>query len=302
VTRPRPGSRPYLALGVGVLALGFSAIFVRWAAAPGPVTGLYRMAIATLSVTPLILRPGVWRRLSNSPGVPWAIFGGVFLSADLALWNTAVNMTSAATATLFANTAPLWVALAGLWIFGERLSGRFWLGLAFTLVGAAAVVGVDIAGRIALGWGDGLAWAAGVFYAGYFICTQRGRAWLGSIDYVWVAGAASTITLLGISLAMGFSLTDYPSQTWLAFLGMALISQVLGYLAITFALGHFTASFVSPTMVGQPVLTALLAIPLLGEYLSLGQWLGGAAVLMGIVLIHRSRVAPLGSSQPSSPG
>jgi drug/metabolite transporter (DMT)-like permease len=282
---------PYLAMGVGVVALGFSAIFVRWAAAPGPVTGLYRMAIATALITPIILRPGPRQTLSGSPGVRWAILGGVFLSLDLALWNTAINLTRAATATLFANTAPLWVALAGLWIFGERLTGRFWLGLAITLIGAAAVLGVDYAGQVNLGWGDALACGAGIFYAGYYICTQRGRTSLGPIEYVWVAGAASTITLLGISLAMGFSLTDYPSQTWLAFFGMALVSQVFGYVAISFALGHLSASLVSPTMVGQPVLTALLAIPLLGENLAPGHWLGGAAVLAGIVLIHRSRVA-----------
>jgi drug/metabolite transporter (DMT)-like permease len=289
VRLPRGSSLPYVAMGVGVLALGFSAIFVRWADAPGPVTGLYRMAIATALITPVMARPGGGRGLAASPGLGWAVLGGVFLSLDLSLWNTAVNLTTAATATLFANTAPIWVALAGLWFFRERLTGRFWLGLAITLAGASAVLGVDYAGGLHLGWGEALAWGAGVFYAGYYICTQRGRSWLGPIEYVWVAGAASTITLLGISLAMGFSLTDYPSQTWLAFLGLALFTQVLGYVAISYALGHLPASFVSPTMVGQPVLTALLAIPLLGENLAPGQWFGGAAVLAGIVLIHRSR-------------
>jgi drug/metabolite transporter (DMT)-like permease len=290
MTRSRNAVLPYFAVGVGVLSLGFSAIFVRWADAPGPVTGLYRMAIATALITPFMVRLGIRQVMSGSPGVRWAVAGGVFLSLDLALWNTAVNLTTAATATLFANTAPLWVALGGLWIFKERLTGRFWLGLAITLIGAAAVLGVDHPGQLRLGLGDALGWAAGVFYAGYYICNQRGRTSLRSIEYVWLAGAASTITLLGMSLAMGFSLTGYPARTWLAFLGMALISQALGYVAISYALGHLSASLVSPTMVGQPVLTAILAIPFLGENLSPAQWLGGAAVLIGIVLIHRSRL------------
>ena len=34
---------PYLALAVGILSLGFSAIFVRWAQAPGIITSFYRM-------------------------------------------------------------------------------------------------------------------------------------------------------------------------------------------------------------------------------------------------------------------
>jgi len=107
-----------------MLALGCSALFVRWANAPGPVTGVYRMGLASLVLLPLALRRGgrrPWPRL----GVRFAILGGVSLAIDLALWSTGVNITKAANATLFANTAPLWVALAGMAFFGERLPRLF---------------------------------------------------------------------------------------------------------------------------------------------------------------------------------
>ena len=38
----------YLALAAGVICMGFSGIFVKWANAPGPVTGFYRMIIVVL--------------------------------------------------------------------------------------------------------------------------------------------------------------------------------------------------------------------------------------------------------------
>jgi drug/metabolite transporter (DMT)-like permease len=44
-------------------------------------------------------------------------------------------------------------------------------------------------------------------------------------------------------------------------------------------------------MIAQPVLTAVLAIPFLGEGLQPGQWLGGLAVLAGIFLVNRSHKA-----------
>jgi drug/metabolite transporter (DMT)-like permease len=88
---------------------------------------------------------------------------------------------------------------------------------------------------------------------------------------------------------MGLPLTGYPAQTYLAFLGAAIVSQTGGYLAVGYALGHLPASLVAPTMIGQPVVTALLAIPLLGESLVASQWLGGLSVLAGIYLVHRSR-------------
>jgi drug/metabolite transporter (DMT)-like permease len=42
-------------------------------------------------------------------------------------------------------------------------------------------------------------------------------------------------------------------------------------------------------LIGQPVLVALLGIPLVGEFLQPYQWLGGLIVLAGILIIHRSR-------------
>ncbi|MBM4465013.1 MAG: DMT family transporter [Chloroflexi bacterium] len=55
------------------------------------------------------------------------------------------------------------------------------------------------------------------------------------------------------------------------FLAMGLVPQVFGYLALNHALGYLPASIVAPIMLGQPVVTAILAGPLLGEALSLWQ-------------------------------
>jgi drug/metabolite transporter (DMT)-like permease len=275
-------------LGVGILALGFSALFVRWAAAPGPVTGFYRMAIASIILLPIaLLRHGDPRGWPVA-GLRLAALGGVALSFDLALWNTSVLYTSAANATLLANTAPLWVAIAAALFFKERLSGRFWIGLALVLSGAAAVLGADFLRDFHLGVGDLMAITAGVFYAGYYLATQAGRRHLASLPYVTAAGVTSTLVLLGIVLLLRLPLTGFPPQTWAAFAALGLVTQVLGYVAVGYALGHLPASLVAPTMVGQPVMTALLAIPLLGETLTSVQWIGGAAVLFGIVLVHRS--------------
>jgi drug/metabolite transporter (DMT)-like permease len=60
-------------------------------------------------------------------------------------------------------------------------------------------------------------------------------------------------------------------------------------MGVAYALGYLPASLVSPTLLLQPVLTGLLAVPILGETISLVQILGGAAVLIGILIVHRSR-------------
>ena len=98
---------------------------------------------------------------------------------------------------------------------------------------------------------------------------------------------------------MGKPLTGYSPQTYLAFLGAGLISQTIGYFSVAYALGHLPAAVVSPTMIAQPVLTALLAIPLVGEALLPAQVMGGVMVLAGIYLVNRAQPQPSELSEPS---
>lgn len=280
---------PYIALGTGIIALGFSAIFVRWASAPGPVMGFYRLGIATLIMAPFFFKNINKRAISLKRFPVYAFWGGIFTAVDIGVWNTSVNYTTAANATLFANTAPLWVALIAWLLFRERLSRIFWIGLGATLCGAVLVLRGDFLHHPALGWGDILALIAGIFYAGYFLAAQRGRQYLDTVSFIWLVGLVSTLSLVVVCVGLDLPLTGYPVKTYLAFLGAALVSQILGYLSVGYALGHLPASTVSPSMVAQPVVTALIAVPILGEGLTLTQVFGGGLVLLGIYLVHINR-------------
>jgi drug/metabolite transporter (DMT)-like permease len=280
---------PYIALAVGILSLGFSALFVRWANVPGPVMGVYRLGIASLLMAPLFAWQQRGQPRFKSRMLLLPLLGGLLTALDHAFWNTAVLYTTAANATLFGNTAPLWVALIACLVFKEKLKAKFWTGLALALAGAAIVLGNDFLLHPNLGLGDLIALTAAVFYGGYLLVTQFGRAQMDTLSYVWLVSASSALMLLVVSLGSGMQLTGYPAQTYLAFLGAALVSQVLGYLSVAYALGHLPASMVAPTLIGQPVVTAVLAIPFLGEMMLPAQWIGGLGVLAGIYLVHNSR-------------
>ncbi len=279
----------YLALGIGSLSLGFSAIFVRWADAPGSVTALYRVAIAVLLLAWPFYRRVKTRGSLPRQGLRFAVLGGLFFAADLTLWATGVVMSGATNPTLLANTAPLWVGLGALVLFREKLPVMFWVGLLLAMGGAVVILGMDSLRAVSFGLGTLLGLFAGIFYGGYFLITQRGRETLDPLTYFWPAAASSTLVLLVLNLVLGQPLTGYSTTTYLNFVALGLIPQVLGYLAINYALGHLPASVVAPTMLGQPVLTAVLAGPLLGEALSAWQVLGGVGVLAGVYVVHRSR-------------
>ena len=63
-----------------------------------------------------------------------------------------------------------------------------------------------------------------------------------------------------------------------------MFSQAGGWLLINYALGDLPASTAVIVLLGQPVVTGLLSIPLLGELLTPRQVLGGLVVLPGIYL------------------
>ena len=281
--------RSYTALAVGVVCLGFSAILVRWADAPGAVTSFYRMAIAVVAMAWPFYRRKQARRGLPGRALGLAVLGGLFFAADLALWATGVMISGATNPTLLANTAPLWVGLGALAFFREKLSLRFWAGLLLAMAGAVIILGLDSLQAVSLGTGTLLGLLAGMFYGGYILITQRGRESLDALTYFWPAAVSSAISLLLVSLALRQPLTGYPASAYLNFLALGLITQVLGYLVINYTLGILPASIVSPTLLGQPVVTAILAGPLLGEALSVWQIAGGAAVLIGVYIVHRSR-------------
>jgi drug/metabolite transporter (DMT)-like permease len=288
--KPGPERRATIALIIGLLSIGFSAIFISVADAPGTVSAFYRMAIASV----LVAFPFFRHKRSQSSSLPglgirYAVVGGLLFALDVSLWATGITLSGPTTPTLLANTAPLWVGLGAMIIFHERLKPIFWIGLAIAMVGALLVLGAGFSEGPEFGLGAFLGLLAAFFYGAYYLVTQRGRVYLDTLSYFWITTFTAAITLLIINAILGNTLVGYTLETILAFLGLGIIAQTLGWLAINYAQGYLPASIVAPTLLGQPVVTAIIAVLLLGETFTAGQILGGILVLIGVYVVHRSR-------------
>ncbi|MGH7809038.1 MAG: DMT family transporter, partial [Candidatus Binatia bacterium] len=255
----------YIALGAGVLALSLSAMFVRWAEAPGPVTAFYRLFISIFLLLPFFLPRAKGNAALKTRALWFPLLAGAFTAFDLALWTSSLSYTTAANATLLGNTAPLWVALGTWLIFQQKHARAFWFGLFIALFGAAVIVGTDFILRPSFGVGDIMAIFTGFFYGCYFLITERSRSHFDAIVHIWFVGVGASVTLFIVNIVLQHPLTGYDARTWLVFLATALVSQLIGYAALAYALGHLPASVVAPTMILQPVVTTILAIPLLNE-------------------------------------
>src|SRR5215831_10616953 len=271
----------YLALIAGIVCIAWSAIFVRWTNIPGPASAFYRMLVPAV----ILLPTAIFDRNSTalSRRMLWIIaLGGVVFALDLALYNTAISKTSAANATLLGNNTPIAVGLISWLVFRKKPGSAFWWGLLLAVGGSLVLVGADFGRQVRFGVGDAMALGAAACFAVYLLATERVRSSIGRL-----AMASSTVALFVINLTLGISLRLPHGRTLWAILGLGLISQLGGYLALTYALGHLPATITSISLLTQGPLTAAMAALLLGEPLTLPQIVGGALVLSGVGLAHR---------------
>jgi drug/metabolite transporter (DMT)-like permease len=280
----------FLALGAGVFFTGVSAILIKSANAPGVVTAFYRMAVgAAALIVPFVLS----RVFNPSPlplkGILYAMLGGLLFGLDMAMWATGIVATNATIPTLAANLAPAWAAIGAIWFFKEHPRRGFWIGLGLSFLGILVMVGRDLVHSNGMLYGILLGLGAGMFYGMYYLVAQNGRKLISTISFLSISTFSSAATLFIIVMLSPYSFTGYSNNTWLIFLSYGLGVQVLGWWMINFAQGYIKATVVAPTLLGQPVVTALGAYWVLNEHHSLLTMFGGGIVIAGIFLVHWSR-------------
>jgi drug/metabolite transporter (DMT)-like permease len=276
----------YLALVAGIVCIAWSAIFVRWTDIPGPASAFYRMLIPAIVLLPTFLFDRDGTHL-NARMLSIIALGGLFFALDLALYNTAILKTSAANATLLGNNSPIVVGLLSWLVFRKRPTSAFWLGLLLALSGIVVILWADLGKYTRFSIGDVMSLGAAACFAVYLLATERVRTTTSTLGFLRLAMISSTLALFLINMLMGISLRVPHGRTLWAVLGLGLITQLGGYLALTYALGHLPATVTSVSLLTQGPLTAVMAAILLGEPLTWAQILGGALVLSGVGLAHR---------------
>ena len=279
------------ALLAGAAAIGASALFVK-VSETGPVaTAFWRVALAL---------PFLWAwSVIGSRGGHVAGFAaerrlivaaGLFFAGDLAVWHWSIVLTSVANATLLANLAPIFVALAVWLLYGKRPTALFLAGLAAALAGVAVLLGGDFRAGGGAVLGDILGVVTAMFYGAYQLTVTQARSRAStSVIMAW-SGLVTAVVLLPLALGSGEQLFPHSAAGWAKLIGLALISQVAGQSLIAYAMAHLPATFSSVGLLAQPVIAATLAWVLLGETLGWIEIAGAIVVLAGIRVVHQAEL------------
>ncbi|AGT94269.1 EamA family transporter [Rhodococcus erythropolis] len=243
-----------------------------------------------------------WPRLRQvSAHTRTVLLYGVFAISGVQLcFFNAVQHLSVGVALLLEYLAPI-IVIGWVWITkGARPSVQTLLGAAVALIGAAVVIDVFGSAEISA---VGVAWglAAAACLAVYFVISERAD---GDLHPVVLAASGLTVSavvigalgLVGV-LPLQFSasnavVADRSVNVWLPVVVLVLVSTVIAYLtgiaAITL-LGPTIGSLVALTEVLCAVLAAWI---LVGESVTALQAVGGAAIIVGLVLARLGQVAP----------
>jgi drug/metabolite transporter (DMT)-like permease len=277
--------KAYVALFVGVVSIAWSAIFVRWTQMPGITSAFYRVFIAAVTLWPFLLFVRRERLRIEQSSLWLVTLGGICFAGDLGLYNTAVLRTSAGSATFLGNNSPLLVGLL-TWAVTRRFpSTRFWTALGIALAGAWCIVSVDAHHSGARSSADLLAVGASACFALYLIVTERLRQRCGTLTLLTLSTTASAMALLAVAVVTHSSLAISSTSSLAALLGLGLICQLTGYVCLTYALGHLPATATSLIMLAVAPLTAIFALLVFGEAMSLLQSIGGGLVLLGVWIV-----------------
>ena len=243
------------------------------------------LVVAILVLTTILLMRG------ESVAVPKGKWPALIAASamNLFIWNIATSLAvlyiPSGHASVLAYTMPLWVALLGFAVFGQRLTARLLLAIA---IGAAAVVALMIPNfqsyaraPAGLFWGlfAGFCWAVGTFIV-------KRTAWPGmglSLTF-WQVAISLPPILLGALVIDGLP-THWPStKALVATIYTGAVPMALGTAAWFALVKLLPAQVAALSSIAIPIVAIVSGVLLLDEPLSVLQAIAIASTVLSLWL------------------
>jgi drug/metabolite transporter (DMT)-like permease len=263
--------------------------------------GALRFGVAGLLLSPVVARRGLARDRLGWFGLVGLISGlgapYVLVAASGLRWAPAADQGA-----LNPGCMPLFVALIAAIAVGETLSITQKLGLPLVLAGALVIVGWH-AGAGSAGWsasrtlGDGLFLLASFLTAVGTVVMRHAR--LDPLHAAALIATGSLVIYLPVYLAVhGTRLAQLPlTELALQAIFQGVLVTIVSLLLYGRAVALLGASAGAAFGALVPALSALFAIPLLGEWPSESDWLAIALISAGVYLTSGGRLSKLVSSE-----
>ena len=273
-------SKIYFLLTLGIIIISFSAILISLASAPPIIIAFYRMFFAFLILTPFFLR-----RYSDKLNLFLdyrPLVAGFFLAIHFIFWITAFEYTNVANAVIFVAMQPLFTLILEVFFARDDLREGVLFGVILALVGSIIISIGDLNILFEKLWGDLLALSAAFFAATYLFLGRSFREKVDYFPYIYTIYTYAAFFLGIFTLIRGLPLTGYGTTNYLYFLGLALGPTLVGHSVLNYSVRFLPTTIVSLSILGEPIITTILAWFILGEGITPVTLIGGLFIMGGI--------------------
>jgi drug/metabolite transporter (DMT)-like permease len=286
---PEGGTAGLAAVIVGTVAWGSTGIFVKEIRLDALPLTFCRMWLGVVLFGALLL---VRRRPLSLAVLSRSVVAGLFLAADIALFFSALKLTSVAVATVIGALQPALVLMVAGRMFGERVG---WRVVAWTLISIVGITAVAVGPGVPSGehlTGDALAVGSLIAFTGYWLVSKRVIGASADSDrYTFGVMLVAAVVMTPVALLSGGRLVPARPADWF-WLALLAVVPGSGHLLFNFAHRFVDVSVSSVVSAGNPIVASLLALVVLGEPLDAVQVAGGIVAVLAIAAVARYAASP----------
>lgn len=274
-------NKPRIALVIGILCISVFPVLVKLNLTPGLISAFYRMAFAGLLLIPFVILRGMFKMPARK-NLFLAIICGLLFGSDVAVWNIAIQGSTATQASLLTNLSPVWVGIGSLFFLKNKPTPNFWIGTGIAVFGMIVLVGFKFFINLDFDLAFIFGVVSGIFYAAYILVSKNVLDQMDVLSFLCITLFSSTIFLGILSYIFNEPFSGFSHAGWGVLVIQALVCQLLAWLLINYALKHMRATRVSVSLLAQGILASVLAWGFLNESITLQMVFGGLVLLMGI--------------------
>jgi drug/metabolite transporter (DMT)-like permease len=274
-------TKPRIALFCGILCISIFPILIKLHLASGLISAFYRMFFAVILLLPYVLLTKKFKL----PSLKFTLLAGlcgILFASDVAVWNIAIQDSSATQASLLTNLSPLWVGIGSFLFLKSKPATNFWIGTVVSLLGMVTLVGFSFFMELNFDQAFLFAVLSGILYSIYLLVSKNVLSRVDVLSFMTISLLASSIYLGILCYWMNESFTGFSNAGWLVFVIQAVICQLCAWLSISYATQHMRTTRVSLSLLSQAVITSILAWLFLEEKITLQMVIGGIILLLGI--------------------
>jgi len=287
------------AMIVGTLITAWSGVLVRLLDVGPFAAGAWRVGLAVPALAAWAKLVQRDRRdapnLGRSAGL--LIFAGLAFALNIGLFHISLTETKIANAAFIGAVGPIFTVIGGALFFRERSPSRMWLALGVALFGAWTMAGMVAPTRI--GFGDSLALCSSITYSCYLLMIKQLRVRLDAVAATLWTAVVSAVVLAAAAWLQGEKMIPSSAFGWMiaALLGVGV--HALGQGLTSVAMGRAPVAVIALVILAQPPFSALAAWTVLGEGMTPLQMVGGAIILVAVLLSGTLPASPSRRSAPS---